>query len=856
MEKLIQQKINNFEQNVESEKKKFCQTNKFVLLSIITLIVVSFILILPFCLSVSQFEHDMGYHAGTIRALNDAWKNGNFGDRIYGIICQDYGYGNGLFYSMIPVGTIVIFMNVFNMSASWASGLMFFFIVSLSGITVFYFIKKVFKSNLSALVCSLVYTLFPYFITDIYVRFSISEIFLMLAIPLISLGLYDLIENNNYKSFMLFFTIGTSLAILTHLSATIYIGIVALVYILLNWKKFIKEYNFVPFLISCALILLIAAILYVPILMNFGLTQTDKMNYGGFSLWKSSAGILRESYLVYATISTFVIFVPYLVLYLTKDKFQKTKQEKTMFIMCVVSVCLVTPVFPWFIMWGPFSMLQFAWRLFCIVALANCLMLGWMINNVKGKYWIYAILAVLAVVTIAGLESSIRYSTNNYQSASLSQMVEYDSYLYYSDGQGAFAADYHPINADNNYIYSRANEKMILSSTTKVEQLANFKTLNLLSFTLNCENEESVVLRLPYSVCQDLTIEQKQLVYPFEVDVIEVEKEEIEGTEFLKLNLNQLNDSKVLIKYNKNSAFDEYLTQNPFEFIVQEGSANFTKYVKTNSCNYSVEVVVSGQAVVELPTLYYKGYSVKLSNENGTTELKPVLNEHGFVQVTIAESGTLTVKFEPKYVKIANILSIIGLVLLALTMLLVLVVPRQKFTNLGNKTTEFFNTHKNAGEILRFIIVGGIATLVDMFTMGVVMYLMQKSIYTGFLNVFIGAPTPSTLATIVGTSVGFLVGLVVNYILSIAFVFNEKGNSKSAKGFVVFTALSVVGLGINILGTYIGFDLLKLNQWLVKIIMILVVLVYNYISKKLVLFKNKKPKDENIKPRDDKTKQK
>lgn len=175
----------------------------------------------------------------------------------------------------------------------------------------------------------------------------------------------------------------------------------------------------------------------------------------------------------------------------------------------------------------------------------------------------------------------------------------------------------------------------------------------------------------------------------------------------------------------------------------------------------------------------------------------------------------------------------------AIVLLCALLIPQKYYTRLGNKITEFLNTHKTIAEILRFIIVGGIATIVDMFTMGVVMYFMERSIYPSFINVFINSPTPSTFATIMGTSVGFVVGLIVNYVLSILFVFNEKGNSRTVKGFVVFTVLSVIGLIINIIGTYIGFDLLHLNQWLVKIIMIIIVLIYNYISKRLVLFKKK-----------------
>ncbi len=157
-----------------------------------------------------------------------------------------------------------------------------------------------------------------------------------------------------------------------------------------------------------------------------------------------------------------------------------------------------------------------------------------------------------------------------------------------------------------------------------------------------------------------------------------------------------------------------------------------------------------------------------------------------------------------------------------------------------NKIKQFFETHKTFAEIFRFLIVGTIATLVDMFMMGVAMYFIQREIYPSFINVFINTPTPSTFATIMGTAIGFICGLIVNYVLSILFVFNEKGKSKSTQGFIIFTVLSVIGLGLNMLGMYLCFDLMHINQWVSKIIVTIVVLIYNYVSKRLILFKNKK----------------
>ncbi len=143
-------------------------------------------------------------------------------------------------------------------------------------------------------------------------------------------------------------------------------------------------------------------------------------------------------------------------------------------------------------------------------------------------------------------------------------------------------------------------------------------------------------------------------------------------------------------------------------------------------------------------------------------------------------------------------------------------------------------------EIVRFVIVGGLATVADMLVMGVVLYLFDPDLYPHFYNVWYGGGEPSTLATVVGTGAGFTVGLFINYFLSVLFVFIEKGKSKSAYGFVMFTVLSLIGLGIHLVGMYIGYDLLKINEWIVKIVLTAVVMVYNYVSKKLILFKRSK----------------
>lgn len=159
-----------------------------------------------------------------------------------------------------------------------------------------------------------------------------------------------------------------------------------------------------------------------------------------------------------------------------------------------------------------------------------------------------------------------------------------------------------------------------------------------------------------------------------------------------------------------------------------------------------------------------------------------------------------------------------------------------------NKLMQFYqdfkSKHKRLCEIIRFVIVGGLATVIDMFVMGVVLYCFDPKLYPNFFNVFYGSKAePRTIATVFATGIGFVVSLIFNYVLSVLFVYEDKGNSKTVKGVVLFAVLSVCGLLINMGGMWLFNGVIHINEWIVKIVMTLVVLVFNYITRKLFIFK-------------------
>ena len=152
----------------------------------------------------------------------------------------------------------------------------------------------------------------------------------------------------------------------------------------------------------------------------------------------------------------------------------------------------------------------------------------------------------------------------------------------------------------------------------------------------------------------------------------------------------------------------------------------------------------------------------------------------------------------------------------------------------------FFEKHKKLIlEIFRFLLVGGIATLVDF-----AFYELFRYVIFTFMN--------DTMNLVLSTSIGFLCGNIVNYFLSIIFVFKgakEDKTTQTLKAFLIFTLIGVIGLGIKILVQTSGNYLMNLMFspskmfyiWLmdtfVYCVATLIVLIWNYIGRKLFIFK-------------------
>lgn len=119
-------------------------------------------------------------------------------------------------------------------------------------------------------------------------------------------------------------------------------------------------------------------------------------------------------------------------------------------------------------------------------------------------------------------------------------------------------------------------------------------------------------------------------------------------------------------------------------------------------------------------------------------------------------------------------------------------------------------------QIFKFGIVGGIAFLIDY----IVLFCCKE---------FIG------LSVLLSAAIAFTVSVVYNYIASVKWVFDVNKEKSAKKNFVIFIILSIIGLIITEIIMWIGSDIMKINYLIVKIIATAIVMVFNFITRKMFL---------------------
>ena len=121
-------------------------------------------------------------------------------------------------------------------------------------------------------------------------------------------------------------------------------------------------------------------------------------------------------------------------------------------------------------------------------------------------------------------------------------------------------------------------------------------------------------------------------------------------------------------------------------------------------------------------------------------------------------------------------------------------------------------------QIIKFGIVGTIAFFVDF-------------LIFVFLTDVVG------IHYLISSTLSFTVSVTVNYLCSMAFVFQRKEGMSKQREFVIFVILSVIGLGVNQIAMWIFVEKFFISTKISKILATFFVMVWNFVTRKIFLEK-------------------
>lgn len=338
---------------------------------IVFALVISVILLFPYLTKdLLAIEHDTFFHVSRIEQLSLSIQHGNFLPAIYPYENNGYGYASPLFYSDVFLITPAL-LHIVGLPLTFCYKFTVFIFSFISAFSMIILVSKISKKRLCSYIAGCVYLFSNYRITDIYVRGALGEIIAFSFLPILLIGLYEIIEED--KDSCITLTLGITCIALSH-NLTFLLGCILIIIICvisipkLNKTKYKNIFlsTIISFLLTCFFTLpMLEQLSSQDFIVDYYASSSD-LSSGSMKLWQyfinnTVFGYSGDNYdpsiTMTVNVGWFLTFAP--ITYL----FVKEKNHFVMISFILGYICLLLPssLLPWDVL--PFKVLQFPWRI-------------------------------------------------------------------------------------------------------------------------------------------------------------------------------------------------------------------------------------------------------------------------------------------------------------------------------------------------------------------------------------------------------------------------------------------------------------------------------------------------------------
>lgn len=482
--------------------EKFFKSNKLIY-SIIILFGV--ILCVPLFKMNLNSLNEFRIHIGRVISIKEVMKDGVFPPFISYKHMYGYGYALNIFYGVITTYIPILISMVCGTSIM---AVKYFTVLTVvfSGITMYWCTYKITNKRMASLVAALIYMTAPYKICDIYSRNAVGEYTAFIFIPMVFQGVYQLLHNDKKGNY--FLVIGATLLVLSHTITTIYTAIFVGFYLLFNYKELKNKIFWKTIFIDGIIILMLSAFYTVPLIEhklfgNYVIFNPDSMHTTAQDVYYNTNSVLDWfKWEVHSDLNFSFGLVIGLLMLSTVLTFKKIdKENKNQYLnyltLAIISLYLCTKAFPWFLMPGVLTVIQFAWRMdgffiffISLVCGLNAEILGEKIIKHKREVLLF-IMTLILILTVLSTSLYIQDYSSEKENEYEQSIIEAESISLFSINR-----EYMPDNAyaDFDYIKNRKNVTYLLSGNAIITNENKVKLHD--EFEIN--NVENAEFELPY----------------------------------------------------------------------------------------------------------------------------------------------------------------------------------------------------------------------------------------------------------------------------------------------------------------------------------------------------------------------
>lgn len=399
---------------------------------------------------VFETGHDDWFHIPIIQGYLEAFKNGDFFPNILPEIGFNFGYGSPMLYPTTMHWLISLLASILPVSnnievAVDISYLMNFF---LSGLGIYLLSNYLFKNKIVALISAILYASYPYHLSTLFIRFSISESWIFVFLPILVLGVFKYLKEE-VKGINVWFIIGLVGCMYSHILTTAFISVLLLLllpfYLYRKENRDIIKGNIKSFIISAIIVLLIAFPLLINVLYFKQTHNLYVFTEGAMSnpdLFKSQALALKEMLwnpgaikdeFIYShnninfgmSLSCMLLLIISIIGIIFNKKIKVKEALASLLLVLIVTTMFIMllPPFGSEVIVKRIVLLQFSWRLMNLFSLLVCLIAPTIfLLKVKGSKIVSVLAAVFIFLTSF---NDYYFGCNEFDSCKITQEAEY-----------------------------------------------------------------------------------------------------------------------------------------------------------------------------------------------------------------------------------------------------------------------------------------------------------------------------------------------------------------------------------------------------------------------------------------------